>query len=618
MRKLNIFAAALGLLIAVVTVSLWYPKVIWELPIQGFDAPSHYYFIQQLNTHGISKVFRLLPNGDYYPPLFSLLACGLMKFLSVFGVQVNVFAALNTTWIIVMGLLYPAGMLLCFSYFCPSKLATTPRLRIALAILYVLFPVLSVSFAAFPYSLLEEGPLIAYALGMAIIPYMFYCSWRCLDALNSRKSRMLTSTSPWFWLILLLTLTSFVFLAQPRVIFAYFVFIVPFILLRMPRKMLYGLAGLCVVAGVGLFVVSQSRYKSAKYFHPSEWFHTFVPSKTFANAGLTILTGGQNGLNAILVTTLLLCGVGILLAYLYNSYHNRTVHLTESEESTPLSSLNIVAVIIMLALVASIYLASASLTGIIANILTAVFYRTETRTIIMLPIAILIVWSAAAGVLLQACQQSSSDQSRSFKQLTKRGNHSIALILLVVLITLTVLAQAYNPSRNQISHNINRNATLSSVQASDQLNTAKYQVLKDVTRITSTYDTDQSSLVISDPSNASMYAYSLFKTPLLYPVLNPLHERGGHIFADVEIAFASRDPSQVLNTACPITNGAVYFLDMGPSSQTLDHLFQFNDQYAPFHDEEVINLMIHEGAMVKVSDYSQYGNGWALYKLHCR
>lgn len=57
LRKVTSFRAArfapvvvglIGVCIAFGIVVTWFPSAVWDKPIQGIDAPAHYYFIRKI------------------------------------------------------------------------------------------------------------------------------------------------------------------------------------------------------------------------------------------------------------------------------------------------------------------------------------------------------------------------------------------------------------------------------------------------------------------------------------------------------------------------------------------------------------------------------------------
>ena len=139
----------------------------------------------------------------------------------------------------------------------------------------------------------------------------------------------------------------------------------------------------------------------------------------------------------------------------------------------------------------------------------------------------------------------------------------------------------------------------------------KIAVLRKVTERTGTQAT-----IISDPLNGSMYAETLFNANMLYPIINARTDVPSAPFGKVETAFASGDAQQVLGTVCPLTDAPEYFLTMGDQAQSLQS-FPYRAQYDSFHNEELIDTYVDGGTLVKVADYSQYGQGWALYRFGC-
>ena len=81
------------------------------------DAPAHYYFIRKILGEGVGAATHLWPNDEYYPPLFHLLAAGLIKLASLFGVNLSIYAAFNTVWLASSGLVWPIAIQLYASYF---------------------------------------------------------------------------------------------------------------------------------------------------------------------------------------------------------------------------------------------------------------------------------------------------------------------------------------------------------------------------------------------------------------------------------------------------------------------------------------------------------------------
>ena len=136
-------------------------------------------------------------------------------------------------------------------------------------------------------------------------------------------------------------------------------------------------------------------------------------------------------------------------------------------------------------------------------------------------------------------------------------------------------------------------------------------MLRKVTKRTGTQAT-----IISDPLNGSMYAETLFNANMLYPIINARTDVPSAPFGKVETAFASGDAQQVLGTVCPLTDAPNTSLRWATRLQSLQS-FPYRAQYDSFHNEELIDAYVDGGTLVKVADYSQYGQGWALYRFGC-
>ena len=80
-RLLLPICSVLGVLAAFAVVLAWFPRgeAVWNYPLHQIDAPAHYYFIRKILDEGGGAATHLWPNDAYYPPLFHLLAAGLVK-----------------------------------------------------------------------------------------------------------------------------------------------------------------------------------------------------------------------------------------------------------------------------------------------------------------------------------------------------------------------------------------------------------------------------------------------------------------------------------------------------------------------------------------------------------
>ena len=197
------------------------------------------------------------------------------------------------------------------------------------------------------------------------------------------------------------------------------------------------------------------------------------------------------------------------------------------------------------------------------------------------------------------------------KNVSFASNWIVLIAVFFVIAILAVSAQIVCPSRSAARDTIIAHSSLNQSDPNEQLTEQKIAVLRKVTERTGTQAT-----IISDPLNGSMYAETLFNANMLYPIINARTDVPSAPFGKVETAFASGDAQQVLGTVCPLTDAPEYFLTMGDQAQSLQS-FPYRAQYDSFHNEELIDTYVDGGTLVKVADYSQYGQGWALYRFGC-
>lgn len=631
----------LGVLTACTVVVAWFPKgsAAWNYPLHEIDAPAHYYFIRKIFDQGIGAATHLWPNDAFYPPLFHLLAAGLIKLAAVFGVTINVYTALNVVWIMGAGLIWPAGMQLLASYWtCRSRRylkrtgragdvdhagnadcernharraeqqPNTMRNVIFPCIMAFAVPLLSIASSCYPFQSLATGPLLAYGLATAILPFWIYATLRFFDAIAGRHN---TPKQHWShngiarWLITTLIVGILCLIAHPRIAFTWLLFIVPFLLLRLPWKLILGAFLSVLAAGVAFFFYMVSHYKSTRYFNPADWFHTYTPSRSVPDALRIFITDQLPGATGIFAAVVVIAAfiITLLVAIVPRVVRAKPLtgkHLRADYSYATYKQLrkDAVSVAMMVLLFGLVLVCSASLTGWFPNIVAAVWYRTEVRPLTMIPLALvtLIVFAASA-----VCELS-----------TRRADTVIALILVVAL---AVVPQFTNVTRTQVADAVYANMQLTDEQPVEQLTQSKYEILEDVAR-----EVGNKAVVVSDPLNGSMYGMSIFGTNMLYPIYNPAAEKNGAIFGAVERAFDSGNAQSVLGTVCPIgTDTPEYFLAMGEQAPSLQ-MFTFKEQYDPFHKEDLIAKYVKDGTLKKVRDYSNKGDfakGWALYRFGC-
>ena len=598
----------IGVGIAFGVVMGWFPhtSMIWHYPLQQIDAPAHYYFVRRILGEGLDATTHLWPNDAYYPPLFHMLAAGLVQVASVFGAQMSVFTAVNIVWLATSGIVWPAGVLMLSTDW--TRLVDKSDWRPFSCAMAIIVPVLSVSSASHPFLLLARGPLYAYGLATTLLPYWLYVTLRLCDALTGswqrRKSgdttddeddKTIRPAAPqarvWPWILGFIAVGGLCVFAHPRIVFSWLLLMMPFIVLRMPWKVIAALAGVVVCGAAALFSYMRGSYQSKRYGNPASWFHTFVPSRSVPEALRIFMTDNISGPAGWLmagVTVLALIIVVCVIVRPPAAYRN--------------ARRDAIALIAAWLLLMLLFVCSTSLTGWFPNIVAAVWYRAETRPLSMIPFGVIPL------LVFAACAVAGDDGL--VPRLTRVAQQSIVVIVLAALV---VACQFGNMERAALAQSVYHNVQLTDEQPDEQLTSSKYQALAEVVKVTGTR-----AVIVSDPLNGSMYAVSLYGANMLYPIYNPMKEKHGAKFEQTELSFASGDDRRLLDTVCPLGgNGTpTYFLTMGPQAPSLQ-MFTFRQQFDPFHDEGLIAHYEKRGTLVKVRDLSRYGNGWALYRFGC-
>ncbi len=715
----------IGIASALCLVIAWFPSTVWNTPIVSSDAPAHYYFIRRLLDEGLGAALHLWPHNSFYPPLFHVCAYFVIKIAALFGVQCSIYAAFNITWIIASGVIFPSGMLVLCRYFlqrwnrgnpisCISQASSTPEsssvsessnvsnqqvssavnrqynatfdATFVLQNLIGLFvPVLAVSSVCHPYGLLNAGPLIAFGFATSLLPFLIAATLRLFDAIAVREHIVK-------WLVITAVAGVVCLVAHPRIAFTYALILVPFIVLRLPWKLILGAFIAMCVGAVAFVALMLTSFKSDRWANPDSWFHSHQPSKNLWESISFCLTDGLDGFPAILFALLLIAGTAAAFVCASRraaarasdsfssaastvvpvasadvdvdastsdiavsaadspvsvscpppaSHSNATDAASASSESSRLRRndrlRDVIALTAAFLLVALVYVCTVTLVGALPNIISAPWYRDENRIMTMLPLValpLLVIGINALAECVSACAASASfapsassfstknsassvpslssaSAVSSVKNASFASNWIVLIAVFLVIAILAVSAQIVCPSRSAARDTIIAHSSLNQSDPNEQLTEQKIAVLRKVTKRTGTQAT-----IISDPLNGSMYAETLFNANMLYPIINARTDVPSAPFGKVETAFASGDAQQVLGTVCPLTDAPEYFLTMGDQAQSLQS-FPYRAQYDSFHNEELIDAYVDGGTLVKVADYSQYGQGWALYRFGC-
>ena len=700
----------IGIASALCLVIAWFPSTVWNTPIVSSDAPAHYYFIRRLLDEGLGAALHLWPHNSFYPPLFHVCAYFVIKIAALFGVQCSIYAAFNITWIIASGVIFPSGMLVLCRYFLQrwnrGNPISNPISRISQAsptsesssvsessnvsnqqvssavnrqynatldatfvlqnLIGLFVPVLAVSSVCHPYGLLNAGPLIAFGFATSLLPFLIAATLRLFDAIAAREHIVK-------WLAITAIAGVVCLVAHPRIAFTYALILVPFIVLRLPWKLILGAFIAMCVGAVAFAALMLTSFKSDRWANPASWFHSHQPSKNLWESISFCFTDGLDGFPAILFALLLIAGTVAAFVCASRRAAMRssdslsgavsTVAPDFSASGLPAASCSdpadvslsassepsrprrndrlrdVIALTAAFLLVTLVYVCTVTLVGALPNIISAPWYRDENRIMTTLPLValpLLVIGINALSECVSACAASASfapsassfsaknsvssssvpslssaSAVSSVKNVSLASNWIGPLAVFLVVAILAVSAQIVCPSRSAARDTIIAHSSLNQSDPNEQLTEQKIAVLRKVTKRTGTQAT-----IISDPLNGSMYAETLFNANMLYPIINARTDVPSAPFGKVEAAFASGDGQQVLGTVCSLTDAPEYFLTMGDQAQSLQS-FPYRAQYDSFHNEELIDTYVDGGTLVKVADYSQYGQGWALYRFGC-
>ncbi|MGG7136934.1 DUF6541 family protein [Bifidobacterium catenulatum] len=725
----------IGIVSALCLVIAWFPSTVWNTPIASSDAPAHYYFIRRLLDEGLGAAVHLWPHNSFYPPLFHICAYFVIKIAALFGVQCSIYAAFNITWIIASGVIFPSGMLVLCRYFLQrwnrgipiSNRISNPISRISQAsptsesssvsessnvsnqhassavnqqynatldatfvlqnLLGLFVPVLAVSSVCHPYGLLNAGPLIAFGFATSLLPFLIAATLRLFDAIAARDHIVK-------WLAITAIAGVICLVAHPRIAFTYALILVPFIVLRLPWKLILGAFVAMCVGAVAFVALMLTSFKSDRWANPASWFHSHQPSKNLWESISFCFSDGLDGFPAILFALLLIAGTVAAFVCASRRAAMRSADSLSAAVSTvapafsadadalasdiafsapavsPVSTSglpavscsdaadvslfassepsrprrndrlrDVIALMAAFLLVTLVYVCTVTLVGALPNIISAPWYRDENRIVTMLPLValpLLVIGVNAFSECVSACvasasfapsassfstknsassssvpSLSSASAVSSVKNVSLASNWIGPLAAFLAIAILAVSAQIVCPSRTAVRDAIIAHSSLNQSDPNEQLTEQKITVLRKVTERTGTQAT-----IISDPLNGSMYADTLFNANMLYPIINARTDVPSVPFGKVETAFASGDAQQLLGTVCPLTDAPEYFLTMGDQAQSLQS-FPYRAQYDSFHNEELIDTYVDGGTLVKVADYSQYGQGWALYRFGC-
>ena len=668
----RLVCSVIGVALAAAIVWAWFPRgaAAWTNPLHEIDAPAHYYFIRKILDEGIGAATHLWPNDEYYPPLFHLLAAGLIKLAGLFGVNLSIYAAFNTVWLATSGLIWPISIQLYASYFTRRLSDSDSAVRFARsasarqaaasqhsphsnvsaraiatsllpAVLALIIPSLAVASACHPFQMLASGPLIAFGLATTLLPFWLYTTLRLLDAIAARAHLLK-------WSLLFLAVAGICMFAHPRIVFTWLLLMAPFVLTRLPWKAIAGLA-IVVVLGAGAFLAyMMSSYQSDRYFNPASWFHTFVPNRTVPEALRIYFTDNIAGVQGWFMAVIVLVALAVTVVAIVrpqifvsaDSAHACTTDAVSkrSQEQFTVSETVPVGVAAESDSVTSAGHGNRRISTVrhtphseasrlrrdaiaiaLVFFLVGLVYVCSTALTGWFPNIVAAAWYRAETRPLTMIPFSVVSlivfaavvllRSSRLPDVTK-------IVAVIVLAALVVSCQFGNAVRSGLSDAVYSNMTIDDSQPDEQLTSTKERILRKMVGETGT-----DSVVVSDPLNGSMYATAMYGADMLFPIYNPKAEKNGAIYGQTERAFASGDGRELTNTVCPLSeDGDAYFLSMGAQAPSLQ-MFTFKQQYDTFHDQQLIDKYANDGTMKKIQDYSGMSSdakGWALYQFNCQ
>ena len=119
-------------------------------------------------------------------------------------------------------------------------------------------PVLAVSSVCHPYGLLNAGPLIAFGFATSLLPFLIAATLRLFDAIAAREHIAK-------WLAIAAVAGVVCLVAHPRIAFTYALILVPFIVLRLPWKLILGAFIAMCVGAVAFVALMLTSFKSDRW-----------------------------------------------------------------------------------------------------------------------------------------------------------------------------------------------------------------------------------------------------------------------------------------------------------------------------------------------------------------
>jgi hypothetical protein len=256
------------------------------------------------------------------------------------------------------------------------------------------------------------------------------------------------------------------------------------------------------------------------------------------------------------------------------------------------------AVVAAFVLSAAVYFATVSLSGAVANIVTAPWYRDENRIIAMLVVTFIPVIVLAGAEL--------------YKVLLRPLGKNLAFVTIVVIFTTIIgIYGIADGTRDDIRHNVNNAANIVGDQNAKIVTDEKVAAFDDLGGMVGPDD-----VVIGDPFTGAQYLYIYTGKAVYFPIINPRTDKVPE-YITVEQSFASGDPAQISAAVCGIDGyaGQKYFVDLGdPYKTNLDLYAQFDG----LRNQSTIQKLVDAKAFEPVAEYpSGQVRPFVLYRVKC-
>lgn len=558
-KTLSVVAACL---VAFIVVFLWYPSELFSMPMQNFDTPAHLYAVEKLLSDGVAEVFHLSPSGGFYPPLFHMIAASFAQFFGLFS-------GVSAAWIFGAGVVFPIGM-----YFLAKETLTSVKSRCKKFVLLVV-PVLSVSFMAFPYSLLDVGTLYAYGLGVSLLPWLLYFTkkfWRVLSNMESKKALIVP-------IVGILASLFLVLLAQPRVLFL----AIPIVLIdavyfvikqwKVKKKLALGTltigggAMAIFIAGIGFYVFKSLR--PDLLLHPENWFEGVVPTHSWFEAILAWLTGSPSLFGEEFISIMIIV---IIIATLIFSIFKWRNEITQK-------------FMILYSLFGVIYVFCVSSNSGFAKIISAPWYQNGWRILAVIPI---IVIPVSVFAMVKLCDW-----------LANR-NKLLPSFLIPALIVVCVVTVLFGTASLKLRSQVVSQAMISETTLFSQ----------NELEISQNLDLESNSLILADPTTGANFISFFSDYQVIFPVINPDTARQDDLRLIME-AFDKADGAKLNETVCSYDK-KIYFFDFGQQSDIFGGEHMLKPWYG-FHSQTVVENFVTSDVMKKISSDGDY----AIYQFTC-